>query len=74
MKREAALNTNGLERSIAGTQRLVERSVNIVDQFARELRPTVLDDLGLIPALHTVYERLQAGDGNPSQFVGLCCG
>ena len=22
-------------------------------RFARELRPTVLDDLGLIPALHT---------------------
>jgi signal transduction histidine kinase len=27
--------------------------VNIVHEFARELRPAVLDDLGLIPALHT---------------------
>jgi len=53
LKREASLNTRGLERNIARTQELVERSVNIVHQFARELRPSVLDDLGLIPALHT---------------------
>src|SRR5207245_3466154 len=53
LKKEAALNTHGLERSIARTQRLVEESVKIVHRFARELRPTVLDDLGLIPALHT---------------------
>jgi signal transduction histidine kinase len=32
---------------------MVERSVDIVHRFARELRPTVLDDLGLIPALHS---------------------
>jgi signal transduction histidine kinase len=31
---------------------MVEKSVDIVHEFARELRPTVLDDLGLIPALH----------------------
>src|SRR5580698_9304017 len=53
LKKEAALNTKGLDRNIARTQRLVERSVNIVHQFARELRPAVLDDLGLIPALHS---------------------
>jgi signal transduction histidine kinase len=53
LKKEAAINTNGLDRNIARTQRLVEKSVNIVHQFARELRPAVLDDLGLIPALHS---------------------
>jgi signal transduction histidine kinase len=53
LRNKAALNTKGLERSIARTQQLVVHSVNIVHQFARELRPTVLDDLGLIPALHT---------------------
>ena len=31
----------------------MEKSVNIVHEFARELRPAVLDDLGLIPALHS---------------------
>jgi signal transduction histidine kinase len=53
LKKEAALNTKGLARNIARTQRLVEKSVDIVHQFARELRPAVLDDLGLIPALHS---------------------
>src|SRR5438309_7134539 len=50
LKKDAMLNAKGIERSIARTQRLVEKSVNIVHRFARELRPTVLDDLGLIPA------------------------
>jgi signal transduction histidine kinase len=45
--------SKALDRNIAKTQRLVEHSVTIVHQFARELRPTVLDDLGLIPALHS---------------------
>jgi two-component system, NarL family, sensor kinase len=53
LNKQAALNTKGFDRNIARTQRLVEKSVGIVQQFARELRPTVLDDLGLIPALHS---------------------
>ena len=53
LSKEAATNTKGLDRNIARTQRLVEKSVEIVHQFARELRPAVLDDLGLIPALHS---------------------
>jgi len=51
LKKQAAVSTRGLDRNIARTQRLVEKSVNIVHEFARELRPAVLDDLGLIPAL-----------------------
>lgn len=53
LKKEAVLGTKGLEGKITRTQRLVEKSVNIVHRFARELRPAALDDLGLIPALHT---------------------
>jgi signal transduction histidine kinase len=53
LKKEALISTNGLDRNIASTQRLVEKSVNIVHEFARELRPAVLDDLGLLPALHS---------------------
>jgi signal transduction histidine kinase len=53
LKKESALTTRNLDRNIASTQRLVEKSVDIVHQFARELRPAVLDDLGLIPALHS---------------------
>jgi PAS domain S-box-containing protein len=53
LKRGSALSTRHLDRDIARTQRLVVKSVNIVHEFARELRPAVLDDLGLIPALHS---------------------
>jgi signal transduction histidine kinase len=53
LKTEATVNTKGLHKKIASTQRMVEKSVDIVHRFARELRPTVLDDLGLIPALHS---------------------
>ena len=52
LKTEAAANTKGLSRNIARTQRLVERSVDIVHRFAHDLRPAVLDHLGLIAALH----------------------
>jgi len=63
LKEEAAHNTTGLERNIARTQVLVARSVNIVHQFARELRPAVLDDLGLIPALHSYMKNFTARTG-----------
>ncbi len=39
-------------RKIIGTQRLVAKAVDSVSSFARDLRPAVLDHLGLIPALH----------------------
>jgi len=47
-----------LKDKIAHTQRLVEKSVDSVHRFARELRPAVLDDLGLIPALHAYCHSL----------------
>jgi len=53
LKIEASSNAGGLSKKISSTQRLVEKSVDIVHRFARELRPAVLDDLGLIPALHS---------------------
>jgi PAS domain S-box-containing protein len=52
LAREATSNPAGLKKQIARTQRLVERSVHTVHEFARELRPALLDDLGIIPTLH----------------------
>jgi len=51
LTQEAKVNTSELKTHIAGTQRLVENAMNTVHRFARELRPPLLDDLGLIPAL-----------------------
>jgi signal transduction histidine kinase len=53
LKAATTTNAKGLQRKIGSTQRLVEKSVDIVHRFARNLRPTLLDDLGLIPALHS---------------------
>jgi signal transduction histidine kinase len=41
----------------------VEKSVAVVHEFARQLRPTVLDDLGLIPALHTFMKGFREETG-----------
>jgi two-component system, NarL family, sensor histidine kinase DegS len=53
LKQESRNSTKSFKNEIARTQRLVEKSVDMVHQFACELRPAVLDDLGLIPALHS---------------------
>jgi PAS domain S-box-containing protein len=52
-----------VRQKIMRTQRLVEKSVEIVHRFARELRPTVLDDLGLIPALHAFLKEFTKRTG-----------
>jgi signal transduction histidine kinase len=54
----ASVGLRALKEKIARTQRLVENSVDAVHRFARELRPAVLDDLGLIPALHAYSQSL----------------
>lgn len=54
LRREAGVDPGGLDRSIARTQELVGKSVDVVHRFARELRPAALDDLGLVPALRSL--------------------
>jgi PAS domain S-box-containing protein len=63
LKTEAARDPKSLEQSIGRTQEEVIRSVNIVHRFARELRPAVLDDLGLVPALHEFLKQFGAETG-----------
>jgi signal transduction histidine kinase len=53
LKTEATSNSKVFNKSIGVTQRVVARSVQMVHRFARDLRPTVLDDFGLIPALES---------------------
>jgi PAS domain S-box-containing protein len=63
LKKEAGRSTDGFERNLARTQEIVGKSVDIVHQFARELRPAVLDDLGLVPALHSFLKDFAARTG-----------
>ena len=50
------------------TQRLVEKSMKTIHQFARELRPAVLDDVGLIPALQSYVKDLARRTHIPIRF------
>ena len=63
LKVGATVNTKGLQQKITSTQRMVEKSVDIVHRFARALRPPVLDDLGLIPALHSFVKSFSKQTG-----------
>lgn len=56
--RESAKDPGGVRRAIRPMRRAVEKAVSIVHQFARELRPAMLDDLGLIPTLRSYVEDL----------------
>ncbi len=51
LKVKTAVSGNGSTKKITLAQSLVEKSLKIVLGFARDLRPTLLDDLGLFPAL-----------------------
>jgi signal transduction histidine kinase len=74
LKIEARDNTRGLQNKISSTQRMVEKSVDIVHRFARDLRPTVLDDLGVIPALHSFMKAFTKRTGIHIHFTTFTSG
>ena len=63
LKSETTATIDELRAKIASTQLIVEKSVDIVHRFARELRPAMLDDLGLIPALQSYLTSYIADTG-----------
>ena len=71
LKEAAALNSRTLRHRISLTQRLVERSVQVVHRYARELRPALLDDLGLIPALRSYIKDMPGRKGLHIRFAAF---
>jgi len=59
-----------LRRKIARTQRVVNGAISAVHGFARDLRPAVLDDFGLMPALEAYIVRLTARTKLKVQVTG----
>ncbi len=51
LKAAAVVDSKEFRGSVSRTQKLVQKSMRTVHRFARDLRPTLLDDLGLVPAL-----------------------
>ncbi len=54
----SATNPQGVRKAIGPMRRAVEKAVRIVHLFARELRPAMLDDLGLIPTLRSYIKEM----------------
>lgn len=71
LKKESTTNIKDFKRKIMHTQRLVEKSVNIVREFAGQLRPPALDDLGLFPALHTYITDFAKQTGLSIHFMSF---
>lgn len=69
LKKQVWLNTKEFHQSIAVTQRLLEKTARIVHRFASQLRPPVLDDLGLIPALHSFLNDFIARTGVQAELT-----
>lgn len=63
LRKQSSADNRQLHQRIRNTQLMVENSVQIVHRFACELRPTVLDDLGLIPALKSFLKGFMAESG-----------
>jgi signal transduction histidine kinase len=63
LKTQSLASTRDLQKKIATAQLLVLKSVEVVHRFARDLRPTVLDDLGLIPALQSYFKIVREESG-----------
>jgi signal transduction histidine kinase len=74
LKKESTDNARDLKRKIARTQRLVLKSMNTVHRFAAQLRPAALDDLGLIPALHSYVEDFAKRAGLTLHFTSFTRG
>jgi signal transduction histidine kinase len=53
LRKQTASSGNGLHKTVTNTQALLEQTMEATHRFARELRPAMLDDLGLLPALRS---------------------
>ncbi len=69
LKKRSAICAEDIFRTIEITQELVESSADIVHRFARDLRPAVLDDLGLIPALRSYMKSFMEETGVRVSFT-----
>jgi signal transduction histidine kinase len=68
IKETSSINDRNIIKNILKTQKMVEESVDMVHRFAFRLRPAILDDLGLIPALRSYIKELQAHKGLNIRF------
>lgn len=67
----ATVDPASIRKNLTPLRLLVEKSVRVVHRFARELRPTMLDDLGLIPALQSYLDEFPKHRGRRIVFTAF---
>jgi PAS domain S-box-containing protein len=67
----ATVNPRSVRKTIVPLRHMVEKSVRIVHKFARELRPAMLDELGLIPTLRSYIDDFPKRKGLQIQFTAF---
>jgi signal transduction histidine kinase len=65
-----AAHKRGPSQKLADTQRLLQGSMEAVHRFARDLRPAMLDELGLLPALRSYLNAFADRSGLRVRFHG----
>ena len=73
LRRNGATRNNGISRKVAIIQRLLAGTMENVHRFARELRPAMLDELGLLPALRSHVKSFSARTGLQVRFSADPC-
>jgi PAS domain S-box-containing protein len=71
LEKQAETLGSNFQQHFTLAQKMVERTVENVYQFSRDLRPTVLDDLGLIPALHSFLKTFTEDTGIHASLTGF---
>lgn len=71
LKKRSVAGTKDLQRRLAAAQMHVRDASDVVHRFARDLRPSVLDDLGLLPAIRSHLKFIAAETGLQTKLTGL---
>ncbi len=69
LQRNGAMDSALLKKKIANTQMLLAQTMKTVHRFARELRPAMLDELGLLPALRSCLKNFAERTGLHVRFA-----
>jgi signal transduction histidine kinase len=68
LKNNGASKSPPMMRKLADTQTLLQETMETVHRFARELRPSMLDELGLLPALRSQMKAFAERTGIEVRF------
>lgn len=74
MLRSHAAGDEALSKKVNDTQRLIEQSMDMVNRFARDLRPSMLDHLGPVAALQNYMKLFTERTGIKTELEGSVTG